>query len=1041
MDEPRATALQISMLGGFRVRAGDREIPEGDWKRRKAASIVKLLALAPDHRLHRDQLMEALWPDLDPDQAANSLYQALHVARRALDPAKSGDDRYLILRDQILRFAPDLDLWLDAVDFEIAAGEARRRRDPEAYLAALALYQGDLLPDDLYEPWTTARREALRANLVTLLEELAALNEAAGQLAEAIDAARRIIAIDPLHEPAHRTLMRLYGRSGQRQQAIRQFEVLRDALDSELGVAPEPDTVRLHEQIRAGEIAAQPPPPATAAPSDRRPRHNLPAPVSSFIGREREKIEVQRLLAGTRLLTLTGPGGCGKTRLALEVAAEVVNQYDRVWLIELASLADPSLVPQAVAAAIGIREQPGQPLSETVLASLKSERALVVLENCEHLIDACARFAESLLQAAPDIVILATSQEPFRIAGETTWLVPSLSLPDVSRQSAVGSRRDEGVTADWILPTADSEAVRLFVDRAGRIAPGFALTDDNAEAVAELCYRLDGIPLAIELAAARVRALSVHQIVERLSDRFQLLSGGSRTALSRQQTLRAALDWSYDLLGQPERALFARLAVFAGGFTLEAVEAVAGGDVVESLLQLVDRSLVVAEERDGITRYRLLETMREYGRMRLAEQGELETLRRAHAAYYAAFALQGDRQIRGPEQRAWLGRLEQEHDNLRAALDWYWAAALAGRPEDGLVLAGTLHWFWHLAGHFSEGTSWLDRLLATRAASRTRGAATALTGAGVLASAVGNYARTETLLEEAIAIWRELDLPAGLALALTWSGWYVLFQGRVETARDRHSEGFALFSQLDDDWGVALALLGLGFDAAEAGQLAEAQTAFERGLGIFRELRDAWGIATTLLQIAHLAYRAGDYAAARGRLPEIMRLDRLLRDQWLEVQAQMLRGEVARAEGDVETAAAATVASLDLAGKIGHRMAIAWSLRDAGFVALAQGDPAAARSHFNESIARFIDADAPLGLVCCLIGMAGVALAEGHADLSARRLGTAQAALARLGLALAPADSRELAWITAATRSALGDESFVAAWEAGRNLPLAIDSR
>ena len=1036
MDGSRGAALRLALLGGFHVRVDGRDIPAEGWTRRKAAALVKLLALAPGHRLHREQAMELLWPELDPEQAANSLHQALHAARRTLAGDGADGGRYLILRDQVVQFEPRLAIWVDAVAFEAAAAEAHRRRNPDAYRSALALYAGDLLPDDRYKPWAGDRREALRAEYLALLLGLAGCREAAGASADAIAAVRRVVAVDPLNEPAHRALMRLHARSGQRQHAIRQFHTLRDALASELGVEPEPESQRLYEQVRAGEIAAEAP---TGGVGGQRPRHNLPAPVSSFIGREREKAEVRRLLAGTRLLTLTGPGGCGKTRLALEVAGEIVDAYDDgVWSIEFAPLTDPALLPQAVAAALGVRESPSQPLRDTLSAWLKPRRTLLILDNCEHLIDACARFAESLLRAAPGLSILATSREPLRIAGEATWLVPSLSLPDPGGPADL----------DRLL---ESEAVQLFLDRAGRAVPGFGLTPENGASVAELCYRLDGIPLAIELAAARVRALGVGQIVARLGDRFRLLTGGSRAALSRQQTLRAALDWSYDLLSEPERALFARLAVFAGSFDLPAVEAVVGGGVpgmdrtgegpppplvLDLLLQLVDRSLVAVGNDGDVARYHLLETMRDYARERLVERGELDALRRAHADHYAALAKRADRQLRGVEQAAWVERLEREHDNLRAALEWYRTEAEVGRPEPGLELAGTLHWFWHLGGHFSEGTAWLERLLAHRAGMRTEGLATALTGSGILASTTGGFARAQRLLDDAIAIWRELDRPAGLALALTWSGWCALFLGGPSEARARHGEGLALFTRLGDRWGIALASLGLGFDAAESDEHALARELFERSLALFRDLRDDWGVATTLQQVANLTYRLGDFATARELVADVLALEQRMGDRWLEVQSRLLLGEIARAEEEYETAASAVAASLELAQAIGHRTALAWALRDAGFVALARHDSLGARARFRKSMAHFrVDAHR-LGLVCCLIGMAGVAAAEGRPDAAARHLGTAQAALERLGLALAPADRGEAERIAAAARTAIGDAAFTTAREAGRNVPL-----
>src|SRR5579884_2251548 len=394
--------------------------------------------------------------------------------------------------------------------------------------------------------------------------------------------------------------------------------------------------------------------------------NNLPVPSTSFIGREGQIDEVTRLLAAARLLTLTGAGGCGKTRLALRVGMDVLPVYpDGVWLVELAALADPALVAQAAARAVNVKKAPGRPVIDSLIDHLRAKTSLLILDNCEHVIEAAARVAEALLRACPGLRILATSREPLRTAGEVTWLVPSLSLPPRSRLVASDLDRMMG-----------SEAVRLFADRAQAARPGFALSPADGPALQEICLRLDGIPLAIELAAARVRVFSLDQIAARLDDRFRLLTAGPRTVLPRQQTLRATVDWSYALLAEPERSLLRRLSVFAVGWTLEAAEAVAAGDgiqpyaVLDLLAQLVDKSLVLTEEQRGAVRYRLLETIRQYAHDRLQEAGEVERTRDRHLAYFLALAEEAEPKLRGVEYQRFLDRLEEEHDNLRIALEW-----------------------------------------------------------------------------------------------------------------------------------------------------------------------------------------------------------------------------------------------------------------------------------------------------------------------------------------------------------------------------------
>jgi predicted ATPase len=411
-------------------------------------------------------------------------------------------------------------------------------------------------------------------------------------------------------------------------------------------------------RLRAAESVEE----ESAARTPERPPHNLPSALSSFVGRKKELAEVRRLLEDTRLLTLTGPGGCGKTRLALAAADELVGTFaDGVWLMDLAPLADSSLVPQAVASTLGLREQPGRWLTETLSDNLASKRVLLVLDNCEHLVEACAELAESLLLFCPELRVLATSREPLGIAGEVAWPVPSLSLPDLRRAPNIET-----------LPRYES--ARLFVERTEAVKPTFAVTEQNAPLVAKICYRLDGIPLAIELAAARSKVLSVEEISERLDDCFALLSAGNRTALPRHRTLHATMDWSHDLLPEQERILFRRLSVFAGGFTLEAAESVCAGEhlerneVLDLLSHLVDKSLVIVREGVVETRYRLLETVRQYGRERLdASEDEVE---RRHADFFVGLAEEAEGELSGPDQARWLTLLQTEHDNLRAALSW-----------------------------------------------------------------------------------------------------------------------------------------------------------------------------------------------------------------------------------------------------------------------------------------------------------------------------------------------------------------------------------
>jgi predicted ATPase/DNA-binding SARP family transcriptional activator len=790
-------AVRVNLLGSFRVSVGDRVVEESAWQLRKATSLVKLLSLVPAHRLHREQMRDLLWPDSRRHAAANNLRQALHVARRALEPDLSAP-HYIVSHGEQLALCPDRPLWVDVEAFEEAAASARRSRDPAAYRVALDLYAGDLLPEDLYEDWAEDRRRQVRNSYLALLVEMAELCEERRDLGSAIDALREAVCEEPEHEAAHADLMRLYVKSDQRHKALRQYERLRQALRREFGTEPGRATQRLHEEIVAGRVPVAKLVSPEGIPSDSTlypPRHNLPAALSSFVGREREVVEVKRALAMTRLLTLTGAGGSGKTRLALEVARHLVGAYpDGVWFVELAPLSQPQLVPQVVAEALGVREQPDRPLVDTLVGHLREKELLLMLDNCEHLIEACVRLADTLLLACQRLRILATSREALGIAGEMRWRVPSLSLPDLRPPTAVAE-------------LSGYESVRLFLERARLRDLAFALTPQNAEAVIEICRRLEGIPLAIELAAARVGVLSAERIAEKLGDSLALLSVEDRGVPARHQTLKGTLEWSFELLTEPEQTLFRWLSVFAGGWTLEAAETVGTGggiendDVLDLLSRLVEKSLVVAEATgNGQMRYRMLEPVRQYGRQKLEESEEADAVKGRHAALFLALAEEAEPELTGPRQQEWLERLEAEHGNLRAALSW----ALEGKePELALRLSGALGDFWYLRGRLTEeGRGWLEAALKQGSKLTTVVRLKPLVRAGSIAMEQRDFEQAVAHSEEGLALSREFGHKVGAAAALSTLGY-------VSLLRNENDRALALFEEaigLAQDVGNAAAL-------------------------------------------------------------------------------------------------------------------------------------------------------------------------------------------------------------------------------------------
>ena len=947
-------AVQIGLFGAFAVRVGGEVVPEGAWRLRKAKSLVKLLALAPERRVHRERATELLWPERAPDAAANNFHQALYVARRALEGAGAEASAVLPLRDDMLVLYPGGRVEVDVDVFEAGVAHARETRESSDYQAALALYGGELLAEDRYEAWATSRRDAVREAHLGLLLEFSARLSADGGSAAAVAVLEQVVVVDPLHEAAHRELMRVFAADGRRQEALGQYHRLREALRRELEAEPDPQTAGLYRALLRGEVdvgapglgvrggRARLPSAASVEPA----RHNLPVALTSFIGRERELREVARLLDCHRLVTLAGAGGSGKTRLGLEAAIARLGECpDGVWLVELAGLSDPGLVADATASALGVTLPSRLPALEGLAAQLGRWRALVILDNCEHLIGASAVLAEHLLSVCPGLRVLATSREPLRVPGEVTWRVPSLALPD--RRGSVEPR-------SWRASSRSGCSVN-----ARAMLSGFALSEDNAGSVAEICLRLDGMPLALELAAARVEALSPAQIAERLGDCLAVLTAGRRSALDRQQTLRATLSWSYDLLTSVERALFRRLAVFAGTFALEAAEEVAAGEgvdgrqVADLLGRLVDKSLVVAEQDAGGYRYRLLEPMRQYARELLVEAGEAASVEARHNAFYLELARAADpeRTAAGPIVAA--GRLDADHDNLRAALGW----ALCHEPEQALRLAVHMWPMWMAGSHFQEGSGWLQAALAA-APAPTELRAEALRAACGLEVRLGRTGGVSELGIERVEIFRALGDRRAVAHALDEVGVYEYMAGRYDNAERLYAEGRALAEELDDRKVAAAVLHSVGVLAQCRGDFAGAREALLDSLARLREVPAEDGEAFFRVHTAW-PFVAGE---GPGGAPRI----------YFEETAQFFR-------------------------RVDARRAIGYVLAALGDVARAQGLRQPARERLTESLAHFREARDAMGTAFALNRLGNLAGALGEHELGRQWLEEALALRRELG--------------------------------------------
>jgi non-specific serine/threonine protein kinase len=802
-----------------------------------------------------------------------------------------------------------------AFDAAVACGT------PGSLAEAVELYRGPLL-EGCTEEWVLAERQAREEACLGALERLAAAALVGGRPAAAVGHLRRAVALVPLRESAQRALMRALARVGEHAAATMTYRELRLLLHRELNAEPDPETTALFHKIRAEARQLAGSPRASTLPLSHPPTPpplRVPRPLTDFVGRQKEVRELAARLAAARLVTLTGAGGIGKTRLAIQVAEEVFAEYaDGCWFADLAAVADPPLVPQTVASALGVREHPGEPLTGTLAEFLRAKQLLLVLDNCEHLLQPCTQLVASLLAGCPHVRILATSRQALGITGEVVWRVPSLSLPvdgdgsgtHASCRCLDGSRRVDPATVNDPLATiAQYEAVQLFVQRAAATRSSFALTPSNSTAVVQVCQRLDGIPLALELAAARLKVLSVEQIAARLDDRFALLTGGSRSALPRQQTLRATLDWSYELLAEPEQAFLRRLSVFVGSFTLEQAEAVGGsGGVLDLLSELVDKSLVVVEEPGQAgpveVRYRLLETTRQYARERLLDSREADAVHHSHARHFLALAEQAGPYLDGSEEAAWLAQLEAAHNELRVALDWSTrTAADEQEVEEALRLAGALWLFWCLRGHLTEGRRYLERALARSASISGSVRALALRAAGIVALAQGDLLAAVAYARASLTLWRELGDLAGVASALNNLGLALRDQGDYPAAHSCLEESLALRRQLADRAATARTRCNLGSVAILQGEYREARALLSESLTIFRQLGIQYAIAATLHNLGEVALREGDLAAAGRLLREVLVVRRKAGDR-LGMTADLLSlADVAHSLGQPERAA------------------------------------------------------------------------------------------------------------------------------------------
>ena len=786
---------------------------------------------------------------------------------------------------------------------------------------------------------------------------------------------------------------------------------------------------------------------------DTRP-NNLPAQLTPLIGREKELDAVAKLLLrdDVRLVTLTGPGGTGKTRLGLQVGADLIEEFeDGVFFVSLDPVTDADIVVSTIAHTLGVQEAGGQPIVENLKNYLRDKEILLLLDNFEQITSA-APFISDLLITCPRLKVLVTSRELLHLRGEQDFPVPPLTLPERVSQDTKGT--------DLVSTLTQYEAVQLFIERAKAVRPDFEVTSENAPAVAEICHRLDGLPLAVELAVGRIRLMKPQEMLERLERRLPLLARGARDLPARQQTLQGTITWSYDLLDESEKVLFRRLSVFVGGCTLESAEAVcnlevdplAGSelalnavkgqaleiDVLEGIASLVDKNLLKQDEVKGDSRFVMLETIREYGQERLTESGEEETTRRNHTNYFLMVAEQAEPELDGPDQVEWLNRLDLEYDNLRAALEWSLGSGedVGARHDVPLRLARALHWFWFLRGYIKEGYQWLEKALSRNRGLSSSARAKALSAAGFLVGFLGDRGRKEALCQESLALAREVGDKELIADSIFYLGSAALNQSDIRRAIELWEESLALFRELKNKRKIAQLINQLGYGALKQGDYSRAQTLLEECLTLFREQGNKLGILRALGQLGSVALYHRDHDKAAALLEEIQSLGRELGGKSGFTHMSHLLGQLALVQGDYSRARALLEEDLAMGREVGNKFVIAASLRLLGRVASAQGDYGGAVELYKESLTHYQKLGGSLGISECFEGLAEVAVAQEQPERATRLYGAAEGQLETISEPIPPTERYDYDRNVASIRAELGEDGFAAAWAEGRAMSM-----
>jgi len=1006
--------LALYFLGPPQIHLDDEPL---NLDRRKMTALLAYLAIERGGH-QRAALSSLLWPDYEQSKAYKNLRQTIWEIQQA------AGEGWLDVTRQEIGLNDSADIYLDISEFDSLLEKSRSESDISLRTALLTdsakIYRhhfltGFSLKDaQPFNDWAFAESEELRFKLAEVLTTVSNDYCSLGQAEQAIYHARRLISLDPLNEASHRTLMEVYLQAGQHNAALKQYQTLEQTLRKELNLDPQPKTRELYKKIRKGDAKSVAIPLQTET---FQPQHNLPHNLASFIGRTKEKNEIINLIQKNRLVTLVGAGGIGKTSLSLQLGHSLLGDYtDGVWFIALDSLSDPALTTQTVALVFDIREGTKRTLVDKLTDALRNRNALLIFDNCEHLLEACAELIASLLAHCPNLKVLATSRQELGIAGEAIYTMPSLPLPEPGEDS--------------FDTLSDYESVRLFGERAALALTSFQLTKENIQTVVEICRKVDGIPLAIELAAARVNIMRVEEIIDQLSDSFAFLAKDSHTIMPRHQTIRASLEWGWSLLNNEERIFLGQLSVFAGGWSLDAAQAVCDGDVLGLTGALVKKSLIVVNQESGReTRYRFHEMVRQFLSDKFSEAGGEEQIRTRHLKYFLDLSEEARHALRGSGRVDWMERLSDERNNLRSALTWADKTDL----EAGLFMSGRLIQYWESL-NVHEGSQWCENFLRkSKPKDFPIARAYALLAHGYLLSWRQDFVRARVATEESLKLFRAEKYLKGEVDALILMGSIEQFHDDMKASRRVLTRALKIAVSLGDTWQEANIYYSLGWDHSD---YQRKFAHWDKSIELFRKVGDQIALANLLGLMGQFRVLNGDLELAEKYLNEAMELWKTNRKANTWDNPKMAKSIIASTHGRYEEAKTLLEEVLLSSEQTGNIMAHLWAKVRLGYVAFHSGSLSEARQILAEATLNFAKDNYTIGTVFSIEGLASLYATLGKTENAAKLLGFADAAREKIEDIRPPLEQADVDMSIAACIARSDKSAFTKAYEEGKEMSM-----